>query len=79
MGFIGLHFVKKYMALDELRADLDNWMKYYNQERTHSEKYCFGKTPTETFMDSLPLAKRKNLDNSLKTTIDQKDVVCQMK
>ena len=66
-------------SLDELQADLDNWMSYYNDERTHSGKYRFGKTPMETFVDSLSLAKEKKLDDSLQTTIEQKETVCQVK
>jgi hypothetical protein len=37
------------------------------------------KTPMETFFDTLPLAKEKNLDDSLQTTIEQNETVCQMK
>jgi hypothetical protein len=78
--FYAVAFRKKiYNNLDELQADLDNWMKYYNEERTHSGKYCFGKTPMETFLDTLPLAKEKNLDDSLQTTIEENETVCQMK
>ena len=78
--FYAVAFRKKiYNNLDELQADLDNWMKSYNEERTHSGKYCFGKTPMETFLDTLPLAKEKKLDDSLQTTIEQNDTVCQMK
>ena len=78
--FYAVAFRKKiYNNLDELQADLDNWMKYYNEERTHSGKYCFGKTPMETFLDTLPLAKEKNLDDSLQTISEQNETVCQMK
>ncbi len=37
-------------------------MKYYNHERTHSGKYCFGKTPMETFIDSKHIAKEKQIN-----------------
>lgn len=78
--FYAVAFRKKiYNNLDELQADLDNWMKSYNEKRTHSGKYCFGKTPMETFLDTLPLAKEKKLDDSLQTTIEQNETVCQMK
>jgi hypothetical protein len=78
--FYAVAFRKKiYNNLDELQADLDNWIRYYNEERTHSGKYCFGKTPMETFLDTLQLAKEKKLDDSLQTTIEQNDTVCQMK
>jgi hypothetical protein len=37
-------------------------MEYYNTERTHSGRYCFGKTLLQTFIESIPLAKVKRLD-----------------
>jgi hypothetical protein len=37
-------------------------MDDYNNNRTHQGKYCFGKTPMQTFLDTLPLAKEKMLD-----------------
>lgn len=56
---------KIYNTLDELQKDLDEWMKQYNEERVHSGKYCFGKTPMQTFLDTKHLAKEKMLNNSL--------------
>jgi transposase InsO family protein len=50
-----------YTTLAELQADLDAWMQTYNEERTHQGRWCFGKTPMQTFRDSLPLAKEKLL------------------
>lgn len=38
-------------------------MWYYNNERTHSEKYCYGKTPMQTFIDSKSMAKEKLFKN----------------
>jgi len=38
---------------------LDVWLGQYNNERTHSGKYCYGKTPMQTFVDSIPLAREK--------------------
>ena len=35
----------------------------YNRTRPHSGKYCYGKTPMQTFLDSLPLAREKMLDS----------------
>jgi len=61
--FYQIAFRKKiYNTLDELQEDLDKWMSDYNEQRTHSGKYCFGKTPMQTFLDSTPLAKEKMLD-----------------
>ena len=52
---------KIYHSIEELQDDLDNWVEEYNNKRPHSGKYCFGKTPMQTFLDSLPLAKEKML------------------
>ncbi|NLI15909.1 MAG: transposase, partial [candidate division Zixibacteria bacterium] len=56
---------KIYNNLDQLQDDLDIWLKEYNEERPHTGKYCFGKTPIQTFADSIPLAKEKILDSCL--------------
>jgi transposase InsO family protein len=56
---------KLYDSLDALQEDLDQWMEYYNTERTHSGRYCFGKTPMQTFVESIPLAKEKRLDEAV--------------
>jgi len=37
-------------------------MTYYNQDRTHTGKYCFGKTPMHTFHDTINLAREKMLE-----------------
>jgi transposase InsO family protein len=62
--FYATAFRKKlYRSLEELQADLDLWLDEYNRTRTHSGKYCYGKTPLQTFLDSLPLAREKMLDS----------------
>ncbi|PWK64892.1 hypothetical protein LX99_05056, partial [Mucilaginibacter oryzae] len=53
---------KIYRSIAELQADLDRWMYNYNNERTHSGKYCFGKTPMQTLIDSIPMAQEKLLE-----------------
>jgi len=61
--FYAVTFRKKlYETLDDLQQDLDQWMNYYNHERTRSGRYCFGKTPMQTFLDSKELAQEKQLD-----------------
>jgi transposase InsO family protein len=58
--FFWIAFRKKiYTSIEDLQSDLDDWLTFYNQERTHSGKFCFGKTPYQTFLDSIPLAKEK--------------------
>lgn len=51
-----------YSSIEEIQSDLDEWIRYYNKERPHSGKYCFGKTPLQTFKDSKHLADEKMLD-----------------
>jgi len=58
--FYQIAFRKKiYSSIEELQQDVDQWIKDYNEERTHSGKYCYGKTPMQTFLDSLSIAKDK--------------------
>tara|TARA_Y100000389_G_scaffold188808_1_gene211800 strand:- start:257 stop:610 length:354 start_codon:yes stop_codon:yes gene_type:complete len=54
---------KIYSTIIELQNDVDNWLKTYNELRPHSGKYCYGKTPYQTFLDSKKIAKEKNLSN----------------
>ena len=51
---------KIYSSLDTLQSDLDDWLLHYNYKRPHSGKYCYGKTPMQTFEDSKKLALEKN-------------------
>lgn len=61
--FYAIAFRKKiYHSIEELQVDLDSWIVHYNTERTHSGKYCYGKTPMQTFIDSKHLAEEKMLD-----------------
>ena len=53
---------KLYRGIEELQADLDAWIDEYNKERTHSGKYCYGKTPMQTFQETKYLAKAKQID-----------------
>ena len=60
--FYQIIFRKKlYTSLDELQADLDEWLDYYNNERTHQGKMCCGRTPRETLMDGKTIWEKKNL------------------
>ena len=54
---------KLYTSVDELQQDIDEWLKTYNNDRPHSGKHCYGKTPMQTFKDSLDVAKQKNISN----------------
>ena len=48
-----------YGSLVELQVDLDDWMRYYNAERPHQGRWCYGKTPLQTFLDTAPVAREK--------------------
>lgn len=64
--FYAVAFRKKlYTSIDEMQTDLDLWIQQYNSDRTHSGKYCFGKTPMDTFTSSKHLAQEKRIDQLL--------------
>lgn len=61
--FYAIAFRKKiYRTLEDLQADVDEWIVWYNEQRTHSGKYCYGKTPWQTLLDSRHLALEKQLN-----------------
>ncbi len=58
--FYRVTFRKKlYRSIEELQVDLDSWVADYNQNRPHQGRWCFGKTPLQTLLDTVPLAKEK--------------------
>ena len=60
--FYQITFRKKlYSTLEELQTDLDDWLKFYNTERTHQGKICCGRTPFETLLDGKQIWAEKNL------------------
>lgn len=60
--FYQVTFRKKlYGDLNELQKDLDVWMNYYNNERTHQGKICCGRTPMETLLEGKAIWAEKNL------------------
>jgi transposase InsO family protein len=60
--FYRVAFRKKvYQGLEDLQGDLDAFVERYNQERPHQGRWCYGKTPMQTFFDSVPLAQAKIL------------------
>jgi transposase InsO family protein len=62
--FYSIAFRKKmYNSLEEMQKDIDQWIQLYNNERAHSGRYCFGKTPMQTFIDSKELARAKDVNN----------------
>ncbi|MGB9425693.1 MAG: integrase core domain-containing protein, partial [Methylocella sp.] len=50
---------KLYLSIAALQNDLDEWIRSYNEERPHRGRWCFGKTPLQTFLDAIPIARAK--------------------
>ena len=58
--FYQVTFRKKvYRDLESLQLDLDQWIQYYNNERTHQGKMCCGRTPIETLEDGKAICEEK--------------------
>ena len=58
--FYRIAFRKKvYHSIDELQTDLDGWIREYNEARPHQRRWCFGKTPMQTFLDAMPMTREK--------------------
>jgi transposase InsO family protein len=61
--FYQVTFRKKlYGDLETLQKDLDEWLVYYNNERTHQGKMCNGRTPMETLHSGKLIWDGKNLN-----------------
>jgi hypothetical protein len=57
--FYKVAFRKKlYTSLEEVQADLDEFMRWYNMERTNQGRYCQGRTPMETFEAGIDLYRQ---------------------
>jgi len=66
--FYSVTFRKKiYSTLEDLQNDVNKWLIEYNTYRTHSGKFCEGKTPMQTFEKSRYLAIEKMLDKTQPT------------
>ena len=50
---------KLYRSIAELQTDLDQWLVEFNEHRPHQGRWCFGKTPMQTFLDAKPMAQEK--------------------
>lgn len=61
--FYQVAFRKKlYVDLASLQNDLDEWLDYYNNARTHQGKMCCGRTPMATLLDGKQIWSEKNLN-----------------
>jgi transposase InsO family protein len=48
-----------YRQIEDLQRDLDVWLKWYNEERTHQGKMCCGRTPMQTLIDGKEIVRQK--------------------
>jgi transposase InsO family protein len=63
--FYKVAFRKKlYRSLPEIQADLDEFMAWYNMDRTNQGRHCQGRTPMQTFLDGLALYDQYVYDTS---------------
>jgi transposase InsO family protein len=59
--FYRVAFRKKiYDTIEQLQEDLDAWLLEYNEVRTHQGRYCFGRTPMQTFTEARHIAREKS-------------------
>lgn len=64
--FYSMIFRKKVITtIEELQIHLDDWLKQYNTLRPHSGRYCYGKTPYQTFVESKHIAFEKQISYNL--------------
>lgn len=60
--FYDMAFRKKiYHSLEDLQTDVDHWLMKYNEQRPHSGKHCYGKTPMQTFREARHLTAEKTI------------------
>lgn len=58
--FYQITFRKKlYTNIEMLQIDLDVWIDYYNNERTHQGKMCCGRTPIDTLKEGKIICEQK--------------------
>jgi len=61
--FYQVAFRKKlFESIEQLQADLDEWIVHYNTERTHQGKMCCGRTPLNTMIDGKDIWNEKLLN-----------------
>ncbi len=73
--FYQMAFRKKiYSSVEELQEDVDEWIEWYNRERTHTGRHCDGRTPLQTLRETKHLVYQKMLDRQVQAKAsDTKD------
>ena len=60
-----LPFVRRFTAhWMSYRLTLINWISKYNEQRPHSGKHCYGKTPMQAFREAKYLALEKQIPSA---------------
>jgi hypothetical protein len=67
-----LPFTKEFILQWMNYKDVDEWLRKYKELRPHSGKYCYGKTPMQTFLDAMYLPKERQLDRLYENLEDKK-------
>ena len=49
---------------------MEKWLLEYNEQKAHTGKYCYGKTPMQTFVESKHQAHDKILDKLNLTAVE---------
>jgi len=60
---------KLYRSVEELQIDLDAWLFKYNEQRPHSGRYCYGKTPMQTWRETIYIAVEKSIPTTEMTGV----------
>lgn len=48
-----------YTSIASLQVGLDKWVATYNALRPHQERWCYGRTPMQTWLDACRLVRQK--------------------
>lgn len=56
-----------FRTVDELQRELDAWLVEYNEHRPHQGRWCYGKTPMQTFLDTVAVAQEKQIATGAQT------------
>ena len=43
----------------QMKTALEEWLRCYTEARVHQGRWCFARTPKQTFIDTVPFAQAK--------------------
>ncbi|QPJ63853.1 MAG: transposase [Candidatus Nitronauta litoralis] len=65
-GFYKVAFRKKlYQSIEAIQKDMDDFMRYYNNQRTNQGKHCQNRTLMQTFLDGRSLYPQYMFENNV--------------